>query len=137
MDVSSRLGCLFCGRVERRESNAEAMGDCQASHWVFMVLISLKCQPDLRSYTRLFYKCCSFQSSDLDKINLLPVLAIKVRRSIILPETVVVHILKMAGSDCTMSARIWNDLFDVGCRGDLSMTMGVETQGLIILSRIV
>ncbi len=93
MIVSSRLGCLFWGRVERGESNTEAMGDCQASHWVFMVFISLKCQPGLRSCTRLFYKRPSLQSSDLDKISLLPVLARKVRRSIILTEAVAVHIL--------------------------------------------
>lgn len=93
VDVSSRLGCLFWGRVERGESNPEAMGDCQASHWVFMVLISLKCQPGLRSCTRLFYKRLSLQSSDLNKISLLPVLARKVRRSIILTEWVLVHIL--------------------------------------------
>ncbi len=91
--VSSRLGCLFWGRVERGESNAESMGDCQASHWVFMVLIGLKCQPGLRSCTRLFYKRLSLQSSDLDKISLLPVLARKVRRSIILTEAVAVHLL--------------------------------------------
>lgn len=93
VNVSSRLGCLFWGRVERGESNAEAMGDCQASHWVFMVLISLKCQPGLRSCTRLFYKRLSLHSSDLDKISLLPFLARKVRRSIILTEAIVVHIL--------------------------------------------
>lgn len=93
VNVSSRLGCLFWGRVERGESNAKAMGDSQTSHWVFMVLISLKCQPGLRSCTRLFYKRLSLQSSDLDKISLLPVLARKVRRSIILTEAVAVHIL--------------------------------------------
>lgn len=109
VDVSSRLDCLFWGRVERRESNAEAMGDCQASHWVFMVLISLKCQPDLRSCTRLLYKRISLQSSDLDKISLLPVLDTKVRRSNILTEPVVVHILIMPDSAYTTLAWFWHE----------------------------
>lgn len=109
VDVSSRLGCLFWGRVERRESNAEAMGDCQASHWVFMVLISLKCQPGLRSCTRLFYKRISLQSSDLDKISLLLVLATKVRRSNIMTEAVVVHILIIPDSDYTLLAWFWHE----------------------------
>lgn len=41
----------------------------------------------------LFYKRLSLQSSDLDKISILPVLARKVRRSIILTEAVAVHLL--------------------------------------------